>query len=52
VTAYIAGFDDDGHYAECGGKDGDVVTQTATAKTPAETPLPTPGVTHLFDKVL
>jgi hypothetical protein len=29
----LAGFEDDGHFAECSGKDGDIVTQTATAKT-------------------
>jgi hypothetical protein len=28
----LAGFEDDGHYAECNGKDGDIVTQTANAK--------------------
>lgn len=28
----LAGFQDDGHYAECSGKAGDIVSQTATAK--------------------
>lgn len=30
----LAGFEEDGHFAECSGPKGDIVTQTATAKTP------------------